>query len=458
MIARLIMFGFVACLNLLSCKSWGKFWLTEIVYPTSPLIVTQYVTMSPVTPAMPGSAETCAVTPALPEGLSLAKDCTISGTPTRGQGTLPYRITANIGSDTVSGTLYVRVLYQPRFMYTANIGTNNISAFSINSGGALTFLANYNAGNACRFVVVHPGGRFLYTANHGSGNISILEIDQTNGALTTLVASPVATQVNPYSLAFDPQGRFLFVGHENTGVAAISAYAVDTTSGQLTLVSGSPFAAAAGASPASVHVDFTGKFLYAGSTQNSPQPNSFAYTIDQNTGALAQISGSPFGTIQDAIAVYVHPSGKFVYYAQYFSPTGVVSYIRDMSTGSLSLMNGSPFQAGLAPGFVTGDPHGRFVYVANSGDTSLAAGVSGFQVGADGALVAMPGSPYASGMNPIGFAIDETSRYAYAANQASGNVTAYTVDASTGALSVIAGSPFATGTNPTTIAIAGSNP
>ncbi|WP_169314399.1 lactonase family protein [Turneriella parva] len=360
-----------------------------------------------------------------------------------------------------AGVVYIRVLYQPKFMYTANIGTNNISAFSINSGGSLAFLANYNAGNSCRFVTVHPGGRYIYAANHGSSNISILEINQTTGALTTLVSSPAATATNPYSLAIDPQGRFLFVGHENTTVAAVSAYTVNAATGELTQVVGSPFTVASApaiASPASVHVDFTGQFLYAGSTQSAPEPNSLAFSIDQNTGALTQISGSPFGAIQDAISVYVHPSGNFVYYAQYFAPQGVVGYARNTTSGSLSLIGGSPFAAGAAPGFVTGDAQGRFVYVANSGDTSLTAGISAFQVAADGALVAINGSPFASGLNPIGFAIDETSRYAYAANQQSANTTAYAVDASTGALSVISGSPYATGTNPTTIAIAGSNP
>lgn len=284
---RAIPLTLVAVSLFVGCKSWGNFWLTEIVYPSNPLLVTQNVAMTPVTPSMPGAAQSCNVSPALPEGLSLASDCTISGTPVRGQGTTPYRVSADIGSDTVSGVVYIRVLYQPRFMYTANIGTNNITAFRINSGGSLTFLANYNAGTSCRFVTVHPGGRYIYAANHGSANISILEINQATGALTTITNSPVGTGNNPYSLAIDPQGRFLFVGHENTSVAGVSAYTINAANGELTQVVGSPFAAATLSSPASVDVDFTGRFLYAGSTQDAPDPNSFAYAIDQNTGALS---------------------------------------------------------------------------------------------------------------------------------------------------------------------------
>lgn len=439
------------------CKSWGKFWLTEISYPANPLLLTQNVAMTAVTPTMPGSVKSCGVSPGLPEGLTLASDCTILGTPTRGQGTLPYRITADIGSDTVSGDLRIRVLFQPRFAYAANSGSNNVSLFTINANGSLNAAINYNVGTSPRSVLVHPAGRYLYTANHGSANISALEISQTTGALTTLASSPFATSTNPYSLAFDPQGRFLFAGHENTGVAAVSAYTVNATSGELTQIAGSPFAVAAGSTPVAVHVDPTGNFLYVGSSQSGANAHTFA--INQNTGALTQIAGSPFGTINDAISVYAHPSGKFVYYAQYFAPTGAVGFSRDSVSGALGLMSGSPFAAGLAPGFITGDVFGRFVYVANSGDVSSTAGISGFSVNTTtGELSPVPGSPFAATQNPIGFAVDETVRFAYAANTGTGHVSAYTVDAGSGALTATPASPFSAGTSPFSVVVAGSNP
>ena len=439
------------------CKSWGKFWLTEISYPANPLLLTQNIAMTAVTPTIPGSVKSCSVSPALPAGLSIANDCTISGTPTHGQGTLPYRITADIGSDTVAGDLRIRVLFQPRFVYAANTTSNNASLFTINANGSLNAAINYNVGTSPRFVIVHPAGRFLYVANHGSANISVLEITQATGALTTLASSPFATSANPYSLAFDPQGRFLFVGHESAAVAAVSAYTVNAASGELTQVAGSPFAVAAGSTPVSVHVEPSGNFLYVGSSQSGANAHTLA--INQSSGALTQIAGSPFGTINDAISVFAHPSGKFVYYAQYFAPTGAVGFSRNSVSGALSLMSGSPFAAGLAPGFITGDVYGRFVYVANSGDISGTAGISGFSVNsATGELTPMPGSPFAATQNPIGFAVDETVRFAYAANTGTGHVTAYAIDAGTGALTTVAGSPFTAGTSPNAVTVAGSNP
>jgi len=440
-----------------ACKSWGKFWQTEIVYPSNPLLVTQNVAMSPVTPSMPGAAQSCSVSPALPEGLSLASDCTISGTPTRGQGAMPYRVTADIGSDNVSGELRIRVLFQPRFAYSANTGSANVSAYSINADGSLNTLTNYTVGTSPRFILVHPAGRYLYTANHGSANISALEITQTTGALTTLTNSPFGTSANPYSMAFDPQGRFLYVGHESAAVAAVSAYTVNTATGDLTQISGSPFAVAVGSTPVSVHVSPDGKHLYVGSSQSTI--NGHAFSIDQSTGALTQIQGSPFTLINDAISVFAHPSGKFVYYAQYFLPTGVVGLSRDSASGALSLLAGSPYAAGDAPGFISGDVFGRFVYVANSGDNIGTAAISGFTVNTTtGELVAMSGSPFTAGQNPIGFTIDETGHFGYAANNGSAQISSYTINSTTGVLTQTAGSPIASGTSPFSVAIAGSNP
>jgi|GEM_PF-4199075 len=81
---RLIILSVTIALLFSACKSWGKFWLTEISYPENPLLLTQNIAMTAVTPTIPGSVKSCSVSPSLPAGLSIANDCTISGTPTHG--------------------------------------------------------------------------------------------------------------------------------------------------------------------------------------------------------------------------------------------------------------------------------------------------------------------------------------------------------------------------------------
>jgi 6-phosphogluconolactonase len=441
-----------------ACKSWGKFWQTEIVYPSNPLLVTQNVGMSPATPSMPGAAQSCSVSPALPEGLSLASDCTISGTPTRGQGALPYKVTADIGSDTVSGELRIRVLFQPKFLYATNIGDTTISLYTINSAtGALTFQANYATGNTPRFVLRDPTGNFIYVANWNASSISAFTINQTTGALTAVAGSPFSTSVFPYSLSCDPEGKFLFAGHEDAGVAAVSAYTINGVTGVLTAVGGSPFAAAGGAKPVSVYVSPDGRHLYAGSSQALGNPNTFGYAINPQTGALTQLTGSPFGELNNGISAFVEPTGKYVYYAQYNG--GTVAYTRESTTGTLSLLATSPFATGAAPTYITGDVNSRYIFVANSGDTVGTAGLTGYAIDANGSLSALTGSPFTTGKNPASIAIDETSRFMYVVGTGETNPTVDPIFAyqfQSGSLSFIAS--YSAGVDAASLTIAGSNP
>jgi 6-phosphogluconolactonase (cycloisomerase 2 family) len=75
----------------------------------------------------------------------------------------------------------------------------------------------------------------------------------------------------------------------STERGTISAYTINATTGALTQITGSPFPA--GTNPSSVTVDPTGKFAYV---PNLYDNTISAYTINATTGALTQITGSPF--------------------------------------------------------------------------------------------------------------------------------------------------------------------
>jgi DNA-binding beta-propeller fold protein YncE len=67
----------------------------------------------------------------------------------------------------------------------------------------------------------------------------------------------------------------------------------------------------------------------------------------------------------------------------------------------------------LAIGFVwlAAPLRAQFVYVANSGGN-----VSAYSIGANGALMPVPGSPFAAGSDPNSVAVDPTAKFAYVAN------------------------------------------
>jgi 6-phosphogluconolactonase (cycloisomerase 2 family) len=76
-----------------------------------------------------------------------------------------------------------------------SVATNGtLSTFSIAADGALTQIQGSPvaaAGNPCS-VAVHPSGGFVYVANSGSANVSAYSVDTTTGALTALTGSPFA--------------------------------------------------------------------------------------------------------------------------------------------------------------------------------------------------------------------------------------------------------------------------
>jgi 6-phosphogluconolactonase (cycloisomerase 2 family) len=222
----------------------------------------------------------------------------------------------------------------------------NLRAFAIDeSTGSLSFIAAYSAGNDAREVAVDPTGSFLYVANFGSNNVSAYTIDQTNGRLTIVPGSPFPAETDPQSLTVDPSGQFAYVA--NFASNTISAFRIEdgTTPG------GSPgslsFIAAysAGNGPRNVTVEPTGQYAYVA---NRFTHNVSAFRIDPATGALAEISGSPFSVIPglDPRQVAVDPTGTFAFVADHDS-NNVSAFIIDPATGALQEITGSPFQAGI---------------------------------------------------------------------------------------------------------------
>ena len=90
--------------------------------------------------------------------------------------------------------------------------------------------------------------------------------------------------------------------------------------------------------------------------------------------------------------------------------------------------------------------------MANDNDNT----VSAYSIDSNGALKAVPGSPFATGITPTSVAVDPTSKFAYVANEGTfgvpSNVSAYSIG-SNGALTPVPGSPFAAGFIPSSVAI-----
>ncbi len=196
----------------------------------------------------------------------------------------------------------------------------------------------------------------------------------------------------------------------------------------------------------------TGGFAYVA---NGSSNNVSAYAIDGTTGALTPVVGSPFPAGEFPYSVTVDPTGRFAYVANRYS-YDVSAYTIDGTTGALTPVAGSPFPAGLYPDSVTTDPTGQFAYVANQ----VSNDVSAYTIdGITGALTPVAGTPFPAGTEPLSVTVDPTGKFAYVANcgivcfggSGPGNVSAYTIDATTGALTPVVGSPFPAGAAPSSV-------
>jgi len=246
-----------------------------------------------------------------------------------------------------------------------------------------------------------------------------------------------------------------FVYAANTGSNDVSAYTIDPRTGALTPIAGSPFPA--GSAPVSVAVDPSGKFAYVANFNSSTVS---AYTIDPRTGALTPIAGSPFPVGSESLfagseplSVAVDPSGRFTYVTN--STGGVSGFMIDSSTGALTAIAGSPFPSGLFPASVAVDPSGKFAYVADQ--FSAPNNISAYAIDpSTGVLSPVAGSPFPAQPGfpePVSVAVVPSGRFAYVVNTGSFTVSAFTIEPSTGALTAVAGSPVRTGFVPAAVAV-----
>jgi 6-phosphogluconolactonase len=175
-------------------------------------------------------------------------------------------------------------------------------------------------------------------------------------------------------------------------------------------------------SPESVAVDPTGKFAYVA---NSTTDNVSMYTVNTTTGIL-----TPNGMIaagSNPVSIVVHPSGKFVYVAndtEIFT-SNLSIYKIDPNTGILtSIGSAATFSC---TGSLAIDPSGGFAYAASSSCGDDIGNVSTYTINATtGTLTLQAESSYPIGLFPWSIAVHPSGKFAYVANVMNGGCAAST--------------------------------
>jgi 6-phosphogluconolactonase len=280
-------------------------------------------------------------------------------------------------------------------------------------------------------------GDFVYISNGTTSSLGGFTVG--TGKLTTISGLPSALGYVPQALVVTPNNSFLYVA----GTSSISLYFINSN-GAVTASSGGAQQVVVFATSLAVSPD--GQWLIAldGTTQQLD-----IYQINSSTGALTTTSAAPY-TVPSGVwqptSVKVSPDGTLIFAA--LGTGGDVIFPFNTITGqasstplNLQLGNAQTSDNGFAI-----DSTVTHLYIARSG---VGGGVAVYNIGAGGALNAVPGSPFAAGNGTFSLAMDSTGTYVYAANRLDNNISGYTIVPATAtapfSLTPLKGSPYVSG-------------
>jgi 6-phosphogluconolactonase (cycloisomerase 2 family) len=187
-------------------------------------------------------------------------------------------------------------------------------------------------------------------------------------------------------------------------------------------------------------------FVY---TNNDRTPNSVSAFLAGASGALTPVPGSPFPTGGNGAGGGFFASNRITtavvkdfLYAANSGSNNVGAFAINPSTGGLTAVAGSPFATGgSADGIgmsLTATPDDKFLIAANGASMTLTV----FSIAADGSLIQVPGSPFASGAGgPLASAKTTADGKFLAVSSAPGVISMFNISA-TGGLTPVTGSTF----------------
>jgi 6-phosphogluconolactonase len=276
-----------------------------------------------------------------------------------------------------------------------------ISAFSIDQGtGKLHLLNTMPAGGTSTcYISIDKTGRYVLMANFGSSSVTVLKIN-SDGSLGEETAfmkhvghgrdPSFQSQAHPHSIDVSPDNRFAIVS--DLGVDKVFVYRFDVNTGSLSPDSPPFVEAEAGGGPRHFVFDAAGKFGYA-----------------------------------------LHEMSGFVTVMAWNAASGTFTKVQDVKT--------------LAPDFIGSNdsaeigihPNGKFLYESNrrsrGGNLWGPDSIGVFAIDPVKGTLTEVEQVAPLGTMPRQFAIDPTGKHLFAANQLTGNVVLFRVDASTGRLS-----------------------
>ena len=310
------------------------------------------------------------------------------------------------------------------FVMTNDADSNEVIAYERNFNGTLHSAHHYQTGGRGSGGTVDPlgsqgsltlsdDGDYLFAANAGSGSVSVFRVFGSHLALTDRTPSGGS---EPNAVA--QHGHLVYV--LNTAGSS-SVVGFQLREGRLVRIPDSQrFLSGNFTNSASVAFSADGHYL-AVTERATNKIDVFRVQAD---GQLSAITVNPaVGAGTFAVTFAPKPNGALI-----VSETGgpgpnssTISSYRILTDGTIQPISPTVPTLGAANCWNVVTPDGRFVYASNAGTSSI----SGFQIGADGSLTAIPGTVV--GYNPAGstnldIAVSADGAYLYSLNAASGAI------------------------------------
>lgn len=219
-----------------------------------------------------------------------------------------------------------------------------------------------SSSSATSTATITPGaGAFLYVTENATGLISQYSRNTTSGALTKIGTISAGDKNGPVGIGTaNSSSPYIYAANSSSTNDNVFGYNLNNVSGVLTAISGSPFSA--GSEPQWIALTPNGDFAFV---TNSASNSISQYTVDTSTGVLTAnspanviVSSSvPTGEVANNSFLYVSDQGN----------EDVLSFPINSTTGLLGTPTAvSLGEAGAAPGPMIIDASQSFVYATDT--------------------------------------------------------------------------------------------
>ncbi len=270
--------------------------------------------------------------------------------------------------------------------------TGFVHAFTINEDLSLTFIAKYptNAQSPAH-VSVDNTGKFVFAANYVGGVVMVYE-RKDDGSLGVLQQLDFPGS-NPHThmAKVSPDNNFLFI--PDLGNDKIWSFRINHEAKMLTKTSQVFGSTASGAGPRHMEFHPTKNIAYVINELNSTVS---VFDYDPETGSLTErqvIKTLPdsFTAWNTTADIHIHTNGKFLY-ASNRGHNSIVSYTVNESTGELTFLAHTPTEGAIPRNFAV-TPIGDALYVANQ-DSGI---ITCFDLDAETGILSFTGDKLSAG-------------------------------------------------------------